>query len=206
MNYQKVYGWYIDRAIDRLINEGIMYAELRPMLLDKWIPTTDGKGKIDNAGQMQMIVDGVLAKQKKLRDRGEINKFPFGLKIVYCTPRSIPKAMMQEEMKQCIELKMKYPDLICGELDHDLGTLFQVANALQVLILWGQRIGQITLDSIKRSLSHFRRHARPRVWLYPSCSMLARHCSIQAAPETRPIPICTIPSSLRPSVLAMALH
>jgi hypothetical protein len=183
-----------------------MYAELRPMLLDKWIPTTDGKGKIDNAGQMQMVVDGVLAKQKKLRERGEINKFPFGLKIVYCTPRSIPKAMMQEEMKQCIELKIKYPDLICGELDHDPAIPFQVANALQGLILWGQRIDRITLDSIRRSLSHFSRRARPRVWLYPSYSMLVRHCSTQAAPETRPSLICTIPSSLRPSVLAMVLH
>ncbi|KAJ4331762.1 hypothetical protein N0V95_009813 [Ascochyta clinopodiicola] len=114
MNYKKVYEWYIDHAIDRMISEGIMYAELRPMLLDKSIPTDDGKGKVDNAGQMQMIIDGVLAKQEKLRSKGETNKFPFGLKIVYCTPRSIPKGMMQEEMKQCIELKQQFPDLICG--------------------------------------------------------------------------------------------
>ncbi|KAF9700500.1 hypothetical protein EKO04_001746 [Ascochyta lentis] len=114
MNYKKVYEWYIDHAIDRMINEGIMYAELRPMLLDKSIPTDDGRGQVDNAGQMQMIIDGVLAKQEKLRRLGEINKFPFGLKIVYCTPRSIPKAKMQEELKQCIELKQQFPDLICG--------------------------------------------------------------------------------------------
>jgi adenosine deaminase CECR1 len=115
LNYKKVYEWYIDRAIDRMISENIMYAELRPMLLDKSIPTTDGKDKVDNAGQMQLIIDGVLAKQEKLRARGEIDRFPFGLKIVYCTPRSIPKKMMQEEMKQCIELKIKFPDLICGK-------------------------------------------------------------------------------------------
>lgn len=114
LNYRKVYEWYIGQAIDRLIGEGIMYAELRPMLLDKSIPTDDGRGKIDNVGQMQMIVDAVKAKQKQLDDDGELDKFPFGLKIVYCTPRSIPKKMMVEEMKQCIELKLKYPDLICG--------------------------------------------------------------------------------------------
>ncbi|KZM20987.1 deaminase [Ascochyta rabiei] len=114
MNYKKVYEWYIDHAIERMISEGIMYAELRPMLLDKSIPTDDGKGQVDNAGQMQMIIDGVLAKQEELRSRGEINKFPFGLKIVYCTPRSIPKGRMQEEMMQCIELKQQFPNLICG--------------------------------------------------------------------------------------------
>lgn len=116
VNYEKAYEWYIDRAIDCLISERVMYAELRPMLLDKSIPADDGKSKVDNAGQMQMIVDGVRAKQEELRSRGEIDKFPFGLKIIYCTPRSIPKAMMQEEMKHCIELKEQFPDLICGML------------------------------------------------------------------------------------------
>lgn len=95
-----------------------MYAELRPMLLDKFIPTNDGKGKIDNAAQMRLIIDGVQQKKLELEQRGELDKFPFGLKIIYCTPRSIPKKMMREEMKQCIELKMQFPDLICGKLRH----------------------------------------------------------------------------------------
>lgn len=92
-----------------------MYAELRPMLLDKFIPTNDGKGKIDNAAQMRLIIEGVQKKKNELEGKGELDKFPFGLKIIYCTPRSIPKKMMIEEMKQCIELKMQFPDLICGE-------------------------------------------------------------------------------------------
>lgn len=97
-----------------MISENVMYAELRPMLLDKSIPTTDGKGIIDNAGQMQLIIDGVKEKQAALKAKGELHKFPFGLKIVYCTPRSIPKTLMQKEMKHCIELKIKFPNLICG--------------------------------------------------------------------------------------------
>jgi adenosine deaminase CECR1 len=98
-----------------MIQENVMYAELRPMLLDKFIPTNDGKGKINNAAQMQLIVDGVREKQAALEKEDRGHKFPFGLKIIYCTPRSIPKTMMQEEMKQCIELKMQYPKLICGK-------------------------------------------------------------------------------------------
>lgn len=98
-----------------MIEEKVMYAELRPMLLDKFIPANDGKGKIDNASQMQLILSGVREKQDELRKKNELDKFPFGLKIVYCTPRSIPKKMMQEEMKQCIELKIQFPDLICGK-------------------------------------------------------------------------------------------
>jgi len=114
MNYEGVYKWYITKAIDRMIEENVMYAELRPMLLDKSIPTNDGKGIIDNYGQMRLIIDGVKEKQADLAKRNMLHKFPFGLKIIYCTPRSIPKALMQREMKHCIDLKRKFPDLICG--------------------------------------------------------------------------------------------
>lgn len=114
LNYEGVYKWYISKAIDRMIEENVMYAELRPMLLDKSIPTNDGKSIIDNFGQMQLIIDGVKQKKEELEKVGRLDKFPFGLKIIYCTPRSIPKPLMQKEMKHCIDLKLKFPDLICG--------------------------------------------------------------------------------------------
>jgi adenosine deaminase CECR1 len=98
-----------------MIEDNVMYAELRPMLLDKFIPADDGQGKLDNFAQMQLIIDGVRDKQAQLEAEGRPEKFPFGLKIIYCTPRSIPKAMMQKEMKHCIELKLKFPKLICGK-------------------------------------------------------------------------------------------
>ncbi|KAF1943731.1 Metallo-dependent hydrolase [Clathrospora elynae] len=116
LNYERVYKWYISQAIDRMIEEKVMYAELRPMLLDKFIPANSGREEenISNFGQMQLIIDSVREKQAELKKKDELYKFPFGLKIVYCTPRSIPKHMMQNEMKQCIELKSKFPELICG--------------------------------------------------------------------------------------------
>ena len=116
LNYERVYKWYISNAIDHLILEGVMYAELRPMLLDKSIPTDDGNGKLTNADQMRLLADGVKEKRLALEKEGKGDLFPFGLKIIYCTPRSIPKTLMQREMKDCIELKMQYPDLICGKL------------------------------------------------------------------------------------------
>ncbi|KAF2011323.1 Metallo-dependent hydrolase [Aaosphaeria arxii CBS 175.79] len=114
LNYEQVYRWYISELIDRMIEEKVMYAELRPMLMDKSIPTNDGRGKLNNAEQMQMIIDGVNAKKAELVDAKKGHLFPFGLKIVYCTPRSIPKPKMISEMKDCIDLKLQFPDLICG--------------------------------------------------------------------------------------------
>lgn len=118
LNYEKVYKWYISKAIDRMIEEKVMYAELRPMLMDKFIPSTDGRGKVDNAAQMQLILDGVAEKKAELDKAGRGDEFPFGLKIIYCTPRSIPKTKMQSEMKDCIDLKLQFQDLICGKSIH----------------------------------------------------------------------------------------
>ncbi|KAF2646190.1 Metallo-dependent hydrolase [Massarina eburnea CBS 473.64] len=114
VNYRKVYEWYINEAIDQLIEEKVMYAELRPMLMDKSIPSDNGAEKCLNDDQMDMVVECVAKKKEKLREAGKGDSFPFGLKIIYCTPRSIPKWMMRSEMKDCIRLKKKYPDLICG--------------------------------------------------------------------------------------------
>ncbi|KAJ6194778.1 hypothetical protein J3E72DRAFT_247805 [Bipolaris maydis] len=116
LNYKSVYVSYISDAIDRMIEEGVMYAELRPMLLDKFIPGDSGKpeDRLDNAAQMKLIIEGVEAKKAELRQKGEIHKFPFGLKIIYCTPRSIPPKMMENEMRDCIKLKIQFPKLICG--------------------------------------------------------------------------------------------
>jgi adenosine deaminase CECR1 len=114
MNYERVFTWYIGKAIDNMIKDGVMYAELRPMLLDKFIPSDDGNKKLDHKWQMQTIIDEVRKKQQELKEQGRFEKFPFGLKIIYCAPRSIPKPMMQKEIQDCIKLKLEFPDLICG--------------------------------------------------------------------------------------------
>lgn len=114
LNYKKVFRWYIGQAIDRMIEEKIMYAELRPMLMDKFIPTDEGAPNVTHQDQMDIILEEVAKKQAELKKQNRLNQFPFGLKIIYCTPRSIPKQRMLVEMRDCINLKLQYPDLICG--------------------------------------------------------------------------------------------
>ncbi len=98
-----------------MIEENVMYAELRPMFLDPTIPSADGKRQIDMPSQMQMIIDGVKEKQAELEKKGELHKFPFGFKVIFCSPRSVPKPFMRKQMQQCIELKLQFPNLICGK-------------------------------------------------------------------------------------------
>ena len=123
-----------------------MYAELRPMLMDKHIETDDGIGKVTNARQMQLILDAVDAKRKELEKEEKSHLFPFGLKIIYCTPRSIPISKMVSELNDCIDLKVRYPNLICGKSKHSRDAE-PCSNTVQALILLAPKIVPITLVS-----------------------------------------------------------
>lgn len=114
LNYEGVYRWYIGNAIDSMIRDKVMYAEMRPMLLDKSIPSDDGKRRLDHKAQMTIICEEMEKKRRQLEDEGRLQSFPFGLKIIYCTPRSIPREKMKSELQDCINLKLQFPDLICG--------------------------------------------------------------------------------------------
>ncbi|KAI9708192.1 MAG: hypothetical protein M1820_004146 [Bogoriella megaspora] len=114
LGYESVFRWYIGEAINDMINDNIMYAELRPMLLDKSIPSDDGLSQLSHSDQMNIVVEEVAKKKEQLRKKNKLEKFPFGLKIIYCTPRSISKERMVSEMLDCIKLKQAFPDLICG--------------------------------------------------------------------------------------------
>jgi adenosine deaminase CECR1 len=114
LNYEGVYRWYIGRVIDSMIDDKVMYAELRPMLLDKSIPSDDGTKQLDHRAQMSIVCEEVERKLRHLRARDQLHLFPFGLKIIYCTPRSIDRSKMRSELMDCLTLKMQFPDLICG--------------------------------------------------------------------------------------------
>ena len=116
VNYESVYTWYIGALIDNMIKDKVMYAELRPMLLDPSIPSDDGTRQLNHKDQMQIIVEEVSKKRTELEAKGELDKFPFGLKIIYSTPRSIPRENMVRELENCIRLKLQFPELVCGKL------------------------------------------------------------------------------------------
>ncbi|KAF2214847.1 hypothetical protein CERZMDRAFT_110415 [Cercospora zeae-maydis SCOH1-5] len=114
LNYEHAYRWYIGHAIDSMTRDKVMYAEMRPMLLDRDIPADDGMGRLDHAQQMQMICEELAKKETELRASNSLHLFPFGIKIIYCTPRSIPRERMQNELANCLQLKLRFPSLICG--------------------------------------------------------------------------------------------
>nr|POF08201.1 adenosine deaminase cecr1 [Quercus suber] len=114
VGYEGIYRWYIGQAIESMMKDKVMYAELRPMLLDKTIPSDDGLRQLDHNAQMNIICEEIEKARLELKHQGRLHEFPFGIKIIYSTPRSIPRPMMQKELNDCIRLKLQHPDLICG--------------------------------------------------------------------------------------------
>lgn len=107
VDYKEAYKFYINRLIDHLIEHNVMYAELRPVLLVS-------KNGMTNDEKLKLIEEAVESNK---------DRFKFGLKIIYSTPRSFPKEKMREELDECLRLKKKFPSLICGKFDHRLRKL-----------------------------------------------------------------------------------
>ena len=86
------------------------------MLLDKSLATDDGRQRLSQMDQIFIIRDEIEKKKKQLEHAGKLREFPFGFKIIYCTPRSISKDCMRKELQDCLKLKLACPELICGRL------------------------------------------------------------------------------------------
>ena len=207
MNYKKMYEWYIGAAIERLIDEKAMYAELRPMLLDKTIPDNDGTKMLNLSQQMRLITKCVDAKLKEKDSTGKEKKesFPFGLKIIYCTSRSIPRAKMQSELRDCINLKREFPDLICGRCCF-LPTSTSIHSCITGFDLVGAEDRPNHIGFYRDELVAFKEACKKLRLDIPFMSMPAKRCSILADLRILKTPISSMQLLCTQSVLGTASH
>ena len=76
------------------------------MLLDKSLLGDDGIKEVLIPDQMKILQDLANKKEKGLESQREASLF-FGLKVVYCMPRSIPERTMKFKLEECLRLKKK---------------------------------------------------------------------------------------------------
>ncbi|KAH7217775.1 hypothetical protein DER44DRAFT_817243 [Fusarium oxysporum] len=75
------------------------------------IESGDGNNENDHAGTVQLLADVLVDGLPKILASGLTF---YGVKLIYACLRSITKEHMKWCMRTCIELKQKFPDLICG--------------------------------------------------------------------------------------------
>ena len=164
-----------------MIQDRIMYAELRPMLLDRSISTDDGCRKMSQRDQILIIKSELEKKKNQLYSEGRLNEFPFGFKLIYCTPRSVSKECMRQELQACLNLKVSFPEIICGRPVPLASEELILNEWRQVSILLEQRIGLTQSGTTEMSYWLSKKPARAYRSLYRSCSTPEKRCWILEA-------------------------
>jgi adenosine deaminase CECR1 len=106
-SYESAFKEYTKACINDFIDDNILYAEIRPNFPSNALVKDDGNGYIDNFGLLQIIQDEIEAQKAS-------NRYFGGMKVIYCTPRSFPNEKIEKSLNECIELKKKFPELLCG--------------------------------------------------------------------------------------------
>lgn len=110
--YESAFRNYTRACIEDFVRDNIQYAEIRPnFMTTNNLKTDDGCGSIANEGIMKIIEEELKTTIDKLNEEG---KYFGGLKVIYCTPRSFSRENVKMALDECIDLKLKYPDLLCG--------------------------------------------------------------------------------------------
>lgn len=95
------------------MRDHIQYAEIRPNFMQtNQIWKDDGSERLDNEETVQIIQDVYREWCQTLRD--DKRRIFWGLKIIYCTPRSFSNQLVWEALEECLRFKIKWPNLIAG--------------------------------------------------------------------------------------------
>ncbi|KAH8745360.1 hypothetical protein F5883DRAFT_510915 [Diaporthe sp. PMI_573] len=111
-NYETAYRKYTRKCLEDFVSDNIQYAEIRPNFMDtNQVWTDDGKGKIDNIGIMEMIIQEVELFRRENKDSDTCF---VGLKVIYCCPRSYPTEKVASGLAECLRFKKRWPSWIAG--------------------------------------------------------------------------------------------
>ncbi|EXL45989.1 hypothetical protein FOCG_11981 [Fusarium oxysporum f. sp. radicis-lycopersici 26381] len=110
--YDTAYIEHFRPILWRFTEDGISYAEIRlAMNYGFAIKSDDGNNENDHAGMVQLLADILSDEHHKIQASGLAF---YGVKFICACLRSIPKERMKWCMNTCIELKQKFPYIICG--------------------------------------------------------------------------------------------
>ncbi|OAA80785.1 adenosine deaminase [Akanthomyces lecanii RCEF 1005] len=111
-NYETAYRKYTRLCLEDFVRDNIQYAEIRPnFMTSNQLYHDDGTGPIDNTGIMNIIIDEVTNFQHELVAQ---RRYFGGIKVIYCTPRSLDPAGVKAALDECLAFKQRWPAWIAG--------------------------------------------------------------------------------------------
>jgi len=91
-----------------------MYALLH-LELDDTIYSDDGFCPITRDDQMRIILTEITTWQHESAVRGPNHEIPFGIDIQLVISRTLDRQSFRREMQECVNLKIKYANLVRGK-------------------------------------------------------------------------------------------
>lgn len=114
-NYETAYRRYTRLCLEDFVRDNIQWAEIRPnFMTSNQLYIDDGTRLIDNHGIMEIIIDEVDKFKADVASRGGVF---WGVKVIYCTPRSFSRDQIRDSLDECLQFKKKWPQWIAGELE-----------------------------------------------------------------------------------------
>lgn len=112
--YESAWKYLWDSVMRALVKENIQYAEIRFVLgRDNLVISDDGTRELAYDEMLDIIQ---TSSQEEILRCESVGKVFYGIKIIYTQLRRCDTEEMEWAMENCIKLKQKYPNLICGKL------------------------------------------------------------------------------------------
>lgn len=111
-NYEKAFREYTRLFLEDLMHDNIQYAEIRPNFMESnrlW--RDNGSERLTHEDVINIIIESVTTFQSDMEKEG---KGFGGLKIIYCTPRSMDRETVKTALAECLAFKQRWPKWIAG--------------------------------------------------------------------------------------------
>lgn len=111
-NYETGFRKYTQAYFQNLVEDKILYAELRVTFMESnYLFSDDGKERKNNFEIVRIIAEELDQFKASLTNKNAFHH----VKVIYCTPRSMEPEMVQAGLDECIKLKELWPELIAGK-------------------------------------------------------------------------------------------
>ncbi|KAF2112106.1 hypothetical protein BDV96DRAFT_581128 [Lophiotrema nucula] len=107
--YEPIYRKFIRRLLKQLLDDGVYYVDLRSAFYTPYRPLGQEEFDPDYLNMLDHLEDEI--EKFKASDEG---KDFWGARMIWTTVRAFDKRKVIESMKQCIEMKLEFPELIAG--------------------------------------------------------------------------------------------
>ena len=170
--YESAFRNYTQECIKDFVRDNIQYAEIRPNFMStNSLKTDDGRGSIGNAGILKIIDEELKRTMEELRRSG---LYFGGMKVIYCTPRSFVREQVEVALEECIALKLRYQELLCGECRQLIEVIVDWTYNLKVLTSSATKRWEMNFDTSSPNSSNSGRSVKQRIWKFRSFFIAAR--------------------------------